>query len=157
MAQYTRFSWYAGLLMIAALAGPISAQSGEGDAEPEQDRAVLGALSYRIHCLNCHGSSGTGDGPMAELLKIVPADLTRLAAEHGGVFPTERVYQAIDGRQEISGHGSRQMPVWGIGFQDLGRDDDQEAAVRDKILDLIAYLQTLQAGIEPEAEPAPEG
>ncbi len=139
----------ASLLLIVALVVPASTRGAEPDAEPEPDRAVLGALSFRLHCLNCHGSSGTGDGPMAELLKIVPADLTRLAVEHGGEFPTERVYRTIDGRQEIAAHGSRQMPVWGIGLQDLGRDDDQEAAVRDKILDLIAYLETLQAGPEP--------
>ncbi len=145
-------SRYAGLLILA-LAGPVFGQNGGNAGEPSQDRTVLGALSYRIHCLNCHGSSGTGDGPMAELLKIAPADLTRLAAEHGGEFPTERVYRAIDGRQEIAGHGARQMPVWGIGFQDLGRDDDQEAAVRDKILDLIAYLQSLQAGLEDKTSP----
>ncbi len=143
---------YAGLLVIAALASPIFG-SGDADAENRQDRAVLGALSYKIHCLNCHGSSGTGDGPMAELLKIVPADLTRLAAEHGGEFPAERVYRAIDGRQEIAGHGSRQMPVWGIGFQDLGRDNDQEAAVREKILDLVSYLRSLQADRAKKSDP----
>ncbi len=138
----------AALLVITALGqcfvwpGAIFAGGERGDA----DRRVLGARSYRVHCLNCHGTSGTGDGPMAELLKIVPSDLTRLAARNDGEFPAERVYQTIDGRQEISGHGSRRMPVWGIGFQDLGRDADQEAAVRDKILDLVAYLKTLQAG-----------
>ncbi len=144
----TASPWFAGLLVIAALAGSASAQSDE----PLQDRTVLGALSYRIHCLNCHGSSGTGDGPMAELLKIVPSDLTRLSAEHDGEYPAERVYRVIDGREEIAGHGSRQMPVWGIGFQDLGRDDDQEAAVRDKILDLVSYLRSLQAGVEKKSE-----
>ncbi len=144
---------YAGLLVILVLGFPMAAQCGENDGESLQDRTVLGALSYRIHCLNCHGSSGTGDGPMADLLKIVPADLARLAAENGGEFPAERVYQAIDGRQEIVAHGTREMPVWGIGFQDLGRDDDQEAAVHDKILDLVSFLRSLQIGIDDKDEP----
>ncbi len=126
----------------------IAGETIAGHGEP--DRQVLGALSYRVHCLNCHGSSGTGDGPMAELLKIVPADLTRLAADNGGELPAERIYQAIDGRLDIAGHGSRRMPVWGIGFQDPGRDTDQEEAVRDKILDLVAYLKILQVGGEEE-------
>ena len=142
----------AGLLVIAALAAPSASAAGDppGD-ERQDDRRAIGALSYRVHCLNCHGSSGSGDGPMAELLKIVPADLSRLAERNGGEFPTEHVYRAIDGRQEIEGHGSRQMPVWGLGFQDPGRDADQEAAVRDKILDVIAYLKTLQIeGVETE-------
>ncbi len=136
---------YAGLLAIVL--APLSVSGGE----PPEDRQVLGALSYRIHCLNCHGGSGTGDGPMAELFKIVPTDLTLLAARNDGEFPAERVYLTIDGRQEIAAHGSRQMPVWGIGFQDPGRDSDQEEVVRDKILDLVAYLKTLQ--VREEAEP----
>ncbi|MCP4203557.1 MAG: cytochrome c, partial [bacterium] len=99
------------LLVISALGlGP----DVFADELPEvEDRQVLGALSYRIHCLNCHGSSGTGNGPMAELLKIVPADLTRLAARNDGEFPAQRIYQTIDGRQELASHGSREMPVWG--------------------------------------------
>ncbi len=140
----------AALLVIAFLPSPMFGGEGPPPAKPPESREVLGALSYRIHCLNCHGSAGTGNGPMAELLKIVPADLTRLAARHGGEFPAEDVYRAIDGRQEISGHGSRKMPVWGIGFQDPGRDADQEKAVRNKILDLVAYLETLQ--VEEEVE-----
>ncbi len=140
----------AGLLVIALLPSPVFGGEDQGTAESAESREVLGALSYRIHCLNCHGSAGTGNGPMAELLKIVPTDLTRIAARHGGEFPAEHVYRTIDGRQEIAAHGSRQMPVWGIGFQDLGRDADQEAAVRNKILDLVAYLETLQVEVEPE-------
>ncbi len=146
--------WLA-LLLISALGhtspwGPVFAGDEPRDGEP--DRQVLGALSYRVHCLNCHGSSGTGDGPMAELLKIIPADLTRLAARNDGKYPAELVYQAIDGRQQIASHGSRRMPVWGVGFQNPGRDTDQEEAVRDKILDLVAYLKTLQVGDEDEPD-----
>ena len=136
---------FAAILLLSALAPGVLA-AGEEAA----DRLALGALSYRVHCQNCHGSSGTGDGPMAELLKIVPADLTRLAMRNDGEFPAERVYQTIDGRQEIASHGSREMPVWGIGFQDLGRDTDQEQAVRDKILDVVAYLESLQVESEED-------
>ncbi len=143
--------WWAGLLVIAALPSPVLGGESPQTAEPLEERQVLGALSYRIHCLNCHGSSGNGDGPMAELLKIAPADLTLLAKRQGGEFPAERVYQAIDGRQEIAAHGPRQMPVWGIGFQDPGRDADQEDAVRNKILDLVAYLKTMQVENQTEA------
>ncbi len=140
-----------GLLAAVLLPLPVLADSGS-EIEAAEDRRVLGALSYRIHCMNCHGSSGTGDGPMAELLKIVPTDLTRLAQRHDGEFPTESVYRAIDGRQEIAAHGTRQMPVWGIGFQDPGRDSDQEEAVRAKILDLVAYLESLQ--VEGNVDPS---
>ncbi len=145
----TTRSYLFGFLTTVLLLPVFGSESPQA-AEPGEDRLVLGALSYRIHCLNCHGSSGTGDGPMAELLKIVPADLTLLAERHGE-FPAEHVYRSIDGRQEIAAHGPRQMPIWGIGFQDPGRDTDQEGAVRDKILDLVAYVETLQ--IENDVEP----
>ncbi len=131
------------LAVLLLAAAPGRAEHGEV-SEPEKERVVLGAMSYRIHCLNCHGTTGAGNGPMAELLKISPADLTRLAEQSGGAFPKERVYRAIDGRDEVAAHGSRDMPVWGIGFQDLGRATDQEETVRAKILDLVAYLETLQ-------------
>ena len=141
----------AALLVIVLLAPPVSGGDSPETAEPQEDRDALGALSYRVHCLNCHGNAGTGNGPMAELLKIAPTDLTRLTERHSGEFPAEHVYRTIDGREEIAAHGTRQMPVWGIGFQDLGRDTDQEEVVRHKILDLVAYVETLQ--VEADVEP----
>ena len=142
-------------LLLTTLVGSVFGQS-QGEkrgADPDGERIVLGALSYRIHCLNCHGDAGAGNGPMARLLKIVPADLARLSVENGGEFPTEQVYRTIDGRDDVRAHGSREMPVWGISFQDLGRDSDQEEKVRNKILDLIAYLRTLQVGGEETEDP----
>ena len=150
-ASSTNLVWCAGLL-LAVLASPALGRPAapKPAADPEQERVVLGALSYRIHCLNCHGGLGAGNGPMAELLKIAPADLTHLSAANDGEFPTERVYRAIDGRDAVRAHGSREMPVWGITFQEPGRDSAQEETVRDKILDLIAYLKTIQVDEETE-------
>ena len=82
---------------------------------------------------------------MVELLKVSPTDLTALAKKNGGEFPTERVYRAIDGREEVRGHGARGMPVWGIGLQDPGRDHDQEEETRARILDLVTYVESVQA------------
>ena len=106
---------------------------------------LRGRLSYRLYCRSCHGEDGRGEGPMAELLKVSPTDLTALAKRNGGEFPAEKTYRAIDGRQEVRGHGPRGMPVWGIGLQDLGRDHDQEAETRARILDLVTYVEHLQA------------
>ncbi len=139
----------AALAAVLALAGSSSMPA----AEERRQAASRGSLSYRLHCLNCHGESGRGDGPMAELLKVMPADLTMLAQDQGDEFPANRVYRAIDGREEVRGHGPRDMPVWGIGLQDLSRDHDQEEEVRARILDLIAYVETLQA----PAGPLPDG
>jgi mono/diheme cytochrome c family protein len=114
-----------------------------GTAKPE--RIALGRLSYRIHCASCHGEAGRGHGPMAEYLKIPPTDLTRLALSRQGRFPRAEVYDAIDGRREVRGHGPSSMPVWGATFQDRGRDTPQEREVREQILDLVAYVESIQA------------
>ena len=150
----TKLAALATLAAILALAGGSAIRAADGAAEHREagpreagprEAASRGSLSYRLHCLNCHGESGSGDGPMADLLKVTPTDLTVLAKDNGGELPTERIYRAIDGREEVRGHGPRGMPVWGIGLQDLSRDHDQEAEVRARILDLVAYIGSLQA------------
>lgn len=121
-------------------------------AETAEEQLAWGERLYRTHCLNCHGEHAKGDGPMAPLLKTPVADLTRLAADHGGEFPAEAVHQAIDGRLRVSGHGLREMPVWGLSFQDRGRGDDQEPEVQARLRALVAYLASIQPE-EPESEP----
>ncbi len=135
----------AGLGALLALACGSATHAAEGAAQGRREAVDRGGLSYRLHCASCHGESGTGDGPMAELLKVMPADLTMLAQDQGDEFPANRVYRAIDGREEVRGHGPRGMPVWGIGFQDLGRDHDQEEEIRARIRDLVTYIESLQA------------
>jgi putative copper resistance protein D len=41
-----------------------------------------GALSYAANCAQCHGAQGRGDGPLAAMLPIRPADLAEHAAHH---------------------------------------------------------------------------
>jgi mono/diheme cytochrome c family protein len=65
-------------------------------------------------CAPCHGVTGKGDGPIAKSLTKAPADLIKLSQKNGGVFPTSSVYDIIDGRTEVLGHGPREMPVWGV-------------------------------------------
>src|SRR4029077_16159684 len=121
---------------------PAGAQS-----DPEaalRTRLSKGRLAYRIHCASCHGETGKGDGPMVDVLKVHPADLTRLAASHDGLFPRDEVYEAIDGRRTIAGHGPAGMPVWGLFFQVPCHDMPQEREVQEKILDLLAWLEMIQ-------------
>jgi hypothetical protein len=79
-------------------------------------------------------------------------DLTRLADNNHGVFPFDRVYQVIDGRQEVKSHGTRDMPVWGRHFNMQSSvyfenypPHDIESAARSRILALTEYLFRLQA------------
>ncbi|MGB4466598.1 MAG: cytochrome c [Azovibrio sp.] len=113
------------------------------------DDADLGALEYRNSCAACHGLEGKGGTEMGRLLRIQPPDLTLLQQKNGGVFPTARVYNTIDGRLDVQAHGSRAMPVWGQRYTEevsylhsdplLG-----ERTVRVRILALIDYLYRLQ-------------
>ena len=81
---------------------------------------------------------------MVEVLKIRPADLTRIRERNGGSFPEARIAAVIDGRLEIHGHGPGSMPVWGLTFRESGRDTDQETEVRERIRDLVVFLESIQ-------------
>lgn len=122
----------------------LAAYRQEGPAQ-RTERLSRGGTTYRIYCASCHGAAGRGDGPMASVLKVPPSDLTQLSRANHGRFPDERVYEAIDGRRELAGHGPGGMPVWGLTFQISGRDSDQEAEVRERILDLMTWLQSIQS------------
>ena len=129
----------AGLLVLSGALGLGVASAGDPATDADAEQVKRGQLLYRIYCGNCHGETGTGDGPTAEVLRVPPADLTRLG-KAGEPFPRERIYGTIDGREEVRGHGRRQMPIWGLGFQEMDVDTDQEDEVRGKIDDLIAWL-----------------
>jgi mono/diheme cytochrome c family protein len=73
---------------------------------------------YLRHCAACHGEAGRGDGPVAASLRRAPADLTAIAQRGGGSFDEVRVMQVIDGRSLVTEHGTRDMPVWGIAFEE---------------------------------------
>ena len=124
-----------------------AAMAGAGMAE---ERSDIGRQEYRSHCENCHGPKGDGNGPYASLLTQRAADLTRLSRANQGVFPFARIYESIDGRAEIKGHGSRDMPIWGRTYsvqaaeRFFGVEYDQERYVRGRVLALIEYLSTLQ-------------
>lgn len=106
-----------------------------------------GAELYRTHCATCHGTEGTGQGPMAGVLVIKPVNLAELAANNGGEFPTGRVVKRIDGRDPLVSHGSP-MPVYGYFFEGddtaVKTPSGQPILTSGPIVDLLAYLQSLQ-------------
>jgi mono/diheme cytochrome c family protein len=117
------------------------------DHSVAQEQVVLtsGKKEFQQYCATCHGPEGKGDGPMAELLKKRPADLTHLRDKNSGQFPFWRVYRTIDGREEVMAHGTRTMPVWGSHFliEEGGSSLDEER-VLGRILALVYYLESLQ-------------
>jgi mono/diheme cytochrome c family protein len=140
-----RTIWIGVLLAVSAAVGTADvacAQAGEP-----------GKNEYLKSCASCHGVTGKGDGPVAATLTRPPADLTRLSESNHGVFPFTRVYNVIDGRDEVEIDGSRDMPAWGEVYRrDLNSRLPQssmhrvivEAMVRERILWLIQYISTLQ-------------
>ena len=129
-------------LLILAAGFPPLVRSDGSDGTAQQDSR--GALLYRIHCQNCHGDGGTGDGPMAKLLTISPSDLTRIRQSDDGEFPADEVRQAIDGRADVRAHGTREMPVWGLTLQQSGCDSAQEDEISARMDDLVNYLESIQ-------------
>jgi mono/diheme cytochrome c family protein len=124
---------------LAAWSAPAAAQD-----------AVRGEALFLDHCAACHGIEARGNGPRAPVLTIQPTDLTRLAAEAGGVFPLLRAARRIDGTDPLVSHGSP-MPIWGPFFDDadhvaMALPDGQPLLVPRAVADLLAWLQTVQAG-----------
>jgi mono/diheme cytochrome c family protein len=132
-----------GLLWLTLLFWPIWQQ-----ALAQEDEIIAGGkLKYQQYCASCHGETGKGDGAMAALMVLKPADLTQLRKQDGNEFPFWRVYRAIDGRENVRGHGTRAMPLWGSIFQEEeganGRHS-QIDVVRGRIWQLVYYLESIQ-------------
>ncbi len=150
MRDQGRASWLlAGAALLLALAG-VGAGAGAAEEEDSEElKAAKGKVTFRVYCSNCHGADGEGDGKLAPLLSVEPADLTRLVTKKDkGEFPAERVRQAIDGRAEVAGHGYREMPVWGDVFQPGNSemsDPEKLDVAKRKIAELVAFLRTIQA------------
>jgi mono/diheme cytochrome c family protein len=133
----------------------VALASGSAVAQAKID---LGKREYDSNCATCHGADGKGGGAYVEMLKKAPPDLTTLAKRNKGVLPVSRLYEVIDGREEVKAHGPRDMPVWGADYRAKARAyyyleapaDPQllvnpEVFVRARVLALIDYLGRLQA------------
>lgn len=129
-------------LLGIALAG----FAGTAIAAQEVD---LGQQEFMAKCAICHGKTGQGDG--LELLIKTPADLTVLKRNNGGIFPLAKVYEVIDGRDELRVHGTRDMPIWGREYSVEAADYyidsfdyDSSQYVRTRILALIDFVYRIQ-------------
>lgn len=106
-----------------------------------------GRGSYMRYCAVCHGKDGKGNGPYATLLKSKPANLTVLAKENKGVFPTQKVIHSIDGRDMIPAHGRPDMPVWGHRFGAASRAAGSPVTntiASERIHLIVQYLYKIQ-------------
>jgi hypothetical protein len=119
----------------------------------------VGKAEFQSSCASCHGTDGKGKGPVSEQLKVPPTDLTRLAKDNNGVFPTNAAFEIIYGLKTIPAHGTREMSIWGYQFTPMtnlphnvdlsywkmfGPEQSSEAVVRTRILSVIDYLSRIQ-------------
>ena len=114
----------------------------------EEEVITQGRVYYQRYCAACHGQAAKGNGPLAPDLKVKPADLTQMSKKSGGEFPFWRVYRVIEGREEVKGHGTREMPIWGTQFKIEIQEENTETRafrVAGRILVLVEYLRSIQA------------
>ncbi|HSN20193.1 MAG TPA: c-type cytochrome [Usitatibacter sp.] len=133
----------------------IGASVGIANAAEKGAKVDRGEGEFRNSCALCHGADGKGQSAIMDLLKTAPPDLTTLAKRNGGVFPVDRVYAVIDGREAIKAHGTRDMPAWGDRYTASSEGAkaaehyvdvpyDMEMYARARILSLIDYLNRIQ-------------
>ena len=136
----------AALVAAAVIAGE-SPQQERDEAHFRNLMVSLGEREFALHCAVCHGMDAHGDGPAAASLRTPPADLTRIAARRGGKFPEDEIARKIDGRLEVTAHGSREMPVWGVHLATpIAEDASGDEVARGRIDLLVEYLLSIQAG-----------
>lgn len=136
---------FLGIILISLSANAVALDKSDTKLD-------VGKMEYHSACASCHGLTGKGDdGPLKSLLTIPVPNLTVLAKNNKGVFPFDKVYQIIDGRQEVKAHGPRDMPVWGNAFNSQSSlyfenypPQDSESAARSRIIAITEYLYRLQ-------------
>ena len=124
-------------VLAATLAAPRLA------AAQTKEILELGREEYRWNCEVCHGKEGKGDGTMAPVLTMRPADLTKLAQRNGDRFPFWRVYAVVGGQASVPGHQAFEMPEFWRRF----RREEGDTAILPaemRILVLTHYVESLQ-------------
>jgi hypothetical protein len=98
-------------LILALAAGrPIVALAQNADVyhPAGEENPVSGKQDFMNHCAPCHGDNGKGNGPELKVLPdIHPSDLTNITLKNGGVFPTQKVADMIDGRKSVPSHSRK--------------------------------------------------
>lgn len=112
-------------------------------APVQQSDPSSGKVMYGSYCAACHGAVGKGDGPAASEFKVPPTDLTELAKNNHGTFPSDHLYAVLQHGAKAPAHGSSDMPVWGQLFSSL--DPNNSLKSKQRIHNLVEYLKTLQA------------
>jgi cbb3-type cytochrome c oxidase subunit III len=95
-----------------------------------------GRRLFVSYCQLCHGTGGKGDGPLAKVMQISPADLTTTVRSRSDTILTKII--TGEGRQTITGRDrhnllSEAMPEW------------KDVFSKSQIKALIAYIRFLSS------------
>ena len=115
---------------------------------PNALQVANGSYLFRTYCAACHGTSARGDGPLAASMRRRPPNLTEISRRNNNTYPGDLVFQIVDGREKVRGHGGPDMPVWGDAFR-RSVEGESDEAVRTRIQALVSFLQTLQVHDTP--------
>jgi len=115
-----------------------------GDKDLGKDDVRDGQKYFVRYCASCHGTNGTGDGPVAKSLTKQPANLRLLSDRFGSPLPAAKLAELIDGRDAVRAHGTSDMPVWGERLYAMGAGDRGELGISEIIGKIVAYLDTIQ-------------
>lgn len=131
---------YITLILSYIIALPSHADDLTNEVSP------IGLAEYKRSCAVCHGLNAKGDGVMADSLKKNPTDLTILSKRNDGQFPHQRVYQTIEGLDQLAEHGTREMPIWGEKYRKEAhlKSDNEHIYLRGRMFELMIYLQSVQ-------------
>jgi mono/diheme cytochrome c family protein len=115
----------AGMMLIASLAVslavyahgdwkvPVKAAGRKNPVVRDEASIVRGQELYRIHCAECHGATGRGDGPKANRMWPRPTDLLQMAGHHpDGDF----AWKIETGRGDMPGFKRKLKPkeIWDL-------------------------------------------
>lgn len=167
----TRFACAAGsVLVLLAIALPTRSQE-QAPVKKLQFRQVAsvnGKDLFTAYCEACHGANGKGHGAEAAVLRVLPADLTTIAARNGGRFVQAAVEDKINGwklvprtmkemsaRTEAMNTGKDAenvpvMPLFGPIFAKLYSQEVRDRQIR--MVNLIRYVKSLQESPVPGEE-----
>lgn len=138
---------YLACIFAIAVAGLVITRAQESTTTVKREAAPMtspasGKEMFVSYCASCHGKDAKGDGPAANALKQLPADLTTLSKRNGGKYPTDKVTTILRGQTKLIAHGDQEMPVWGPVFWRLSGGREEQVQMR--IANLNRYLESLQ-------------
>lgn len=136
--------------VVGAAAALLMSMTMSAVAQDIPENAKVGAAEFNNSCASCHGSDAKGAGFLTRVFRGVdPGDLTQLAKNNDGQFPSESVFDVIDGRAEVAAHGDRKMPVWGdryweTAMSEFGPEEFNEQRAQNRVRELVVYLEAIQ-------------